>query len=141
MKKKVFGMTMVLGAALVAAAPLYALAGGSRVRMDVPFAFSAGGESLPAGEYTIQKGSATHYLIRDRDREVRATVFVMRGIGGADAATVTFRRYGHRSFLASVAAPGFGAAELRPSADERQLQAELAAEARYRIDVEATVEP
>lgn len=139
--KTMLGMTMVLGAVLVAASPLYALAGGSRLRVDVPFAFSAAGVSLPAGEYTLQKGGAQHYLLRDHDRQVRATLHVTRGSGGASGAHVTFRRYGHRSFLASVAAPGFGSGELHPGAEERQLAADLAEDARYRIDVDATVQP
>ncbi len=102
----VFLVAMVLGQVVTATAgTVY------RVSATVPFAFNAGGQLLPAGEYIFDMAALGAYAatgsaltIQTRDDSVFLYLNAIRGdvTNGSQACTVTFSRYGGRYFLSEV---------------------------------------
>jgi hypothetical protein len=80
----------------------------SLVNVNVPFAFSAGGKVLPAGQYTI--GEATNggfLLIRGNQPNTTALVLAVNaGQSTNDHAGVTFSRHGGNIVMSTVEIPG-----------------------------------
>jgi hypothetical protein len=98
---------------------------------QVPFAFNAGGKTLPAGEYTVtvsNPASDRNVLqVRRSDGSVSVMLQTTDVIGKSNAnAKLMFRRYGDQYFLSQawMATEKTGFATLKSDA-ERQLQNEL----------------
>lgn len=107
MKLRVLGIT---AAALLASA---ILAGPSRAQTprtlkgNIPFAFSVGEKTLPAGDYTVQRvqwGNEIAQMIRSADGSSAAMVGTMRADwkGEGTEARLIFHRYGNQYFLAQI---------------------------------------
>ena len=95
--------------------------------VDVPFAFSAAGQTLPAGHYIV--AAAGTDLIRIFNAHTRGlfvpTHSAMRS--NSDGSKLVFHRYGQRYFLSSVSITGNRfAKELFRSSAERELEAHRA---------------
>jgi hypothetical protein len=92
--------------------------------VDVPFAFSAAGQSLPAGHYVV---AAQDDLIRIFNTNTRGVYISTHSAvrSKSDGSKLVFHRYGDNYFLASVWVTGnnFGK-ELFRSHAERELQAQ-----------------
>lgn len=78
-----------------------------QLRVDIPFAFSVGNKSLPAGEYRIQvvNPSSDHSVLQIASLDGRTTMMVRTiDIEGSSPsrAKLTFRHYGDQYFLAQV---------------------------------------
>jgi hypothetical protein len=97
------------------------------VVVDVPFAFSVGGQTLPAGHYVV--AAAGTDLVRIFSRQTSG-LFVpthsgMRG--KSDGSKLVFHRYGDTYFLSSVWVTGnTSGKELFRSPAERELEAHRA---------------
>jgi hypothetical protein len=74
------------------------------VRVDIPFAFSAGGVHLPAGQYHISHpGDPYFVLIEKDDGRARALVYVHPAATASSESTkLVFNRYGDQYFLSQV---------------------------------------
>lgn len=76
-----------------------------RVTADIPFAFTAGTQSLPAGQY-IFVAASNSAIARLYDASGKTSVAVMTsldtGAGTAKDAVLKFNRYGNKSYLAGV---------------------------------------
>lgn len=114
------------------AAMASARAQSSTIRADIPFDFNIGGETLPAGTYTIGRlssGAAETLLIRNRAGEARAIQFtspVQARVAPAQAKLI-FHRYGSSYFLAEVWTDGEDTGRrLLKSRSERRFERELA---------------
>jgi hypothetical protein len=123
------GLLMLLAAFTVAHAQT-----ARRAVVEVPFDFYAGQRQMPAGRYTVRPVSqdgAKLLLIQSEDGRTAATVATNTDSGKApaDGASLTFRQYGDRYFLARVfitsAAPG---RELPTSKAEKKLRDEQRAQ-------------
>ena len=78
-----------------------------QLRVDIPFAFSVGNKSLPAGEYRIQvvNPSSDKSVLQIASLDGRTTMMVRTvDIEGSSTsrAKLTFRHYGDQYFLAQV---------------------------------------
>lgn len=72
-------------------------------RVDVPFAFMAGGAHLPAGSYIVSHVDPALVLIEKQDGKARALVHV--AIENSNSSTPTklvFNKYGDQYFMAQV---------------------------------------
>lgn len=83
----------------------------TRVTASIPFAFSAGKTTLPAGRYTITvlNPSSDRKILQIRSMNGRSSVIVMtRGIIGhaSDNAKLVFERYGDRYVFAQAQLAG-----------------------------------
>jgi hypothetical protein len=95
------------------------------VLANIPFQFTAGEMTLPAGEYRVQKvrDSSSALVIRSTDGKGAAMVITFAAAVNAPQAKskLVFRRYGNRYFLTQVWSAGSSQGrELRKSAKEKE---------------------
>ncbi|MGO9097366.1 MAG: hypothetical protein ACLQGV_19365 [Bryobacteraceae bacterium] len=78
-----------------------------RIAANIPFEFTVGATTIPAGDYTVSNGIGTNVLIiGTRDgRAVANAVTVRRQTGNGnypDTTKLMFRRYGNQYFLSEL---------------------------------------
>jgi hypothetical protein len=93
--------------------------------VNIPFSFTAGKMTLPAGEYQIQKPSdrSLALLIQRTDRKAAmfVTTFAVAANGPQTQSKVVFHRYGSRYFLSRIWVAGYSQGkELPKSAEEKE---------------------
>ena len=122
--KAFFRMTGMLALAFVAATQI--VRAQEPLIANIPFAFTAGNMTLPAGEYRVEKMplNSVMLLIRSTDGSVAKIV----PTNGAQAnglqaqSKLIFHRYGNRYFLSQVWVEGYAhGRELPESAKEKEL--------------------
>ena len=132
MKKQITSALLGIVAVLLLAGPTHAQSARG-VTVEVPFDFAAGGRQLPAGRYTVRRvqvDSESALLIKGERGGAAAVVLTNKGRGDARRASLTFRQYGDRYFLARVSMPGAASVrELPRSGGERKAERELIEEA------------
>ncbi len=92
-------MIVAVGAASVS------FAGQSPIRVKVPFAFEAGGTTLPAGEYQVAESSSDILRITNLDtkRQILLSNTSGTSVGKtAGRSRLVFTRYGERYFLHQI---------------------------------------
>src|SRR5581483_3229313 len=97
----------------------------SPLRANIPFDFTAGNKTLPAGAYTMDP-MTMQGVLRIRRQDCRAAAFVItygpEARRGQGQSKLVFRRYGDQYFLAEVwTANDSDGRELRQSRTEREL--------------------
>jgi hypothetical protein len=100
------------------------------VTAQVPFEFSIGGDSYPAGAYTLDGGARSPFLLllHGGKRDVSHLFVARRGddVSGAES-QLTFNRYGDHYFLAKVVIASEGISlTLEPSKAEREIRSRVA---------------
>jgi hypothetical protein len=120
----------VLGMMVFCLAAVAAADNALRIRADVPFAFYAGKELMPAGEYVFEIGSLTTseasgsaILIQNPSGSALTRLVSIPGRAGSDSKVrLHFNQYRDQYFLSSV--EGLGRlASVRKSKTERELVA------------------
>lgn len=102
----------------------------TNVVADIPFAFSVGHKTMPAGEYSVKTilSSNSGLLIQSADRKnlaIRLSVETDRRKGKTNARLI-FHRYGERYFLAEVwNGSDQTGRQLLKSQEERAMEREL----------------
>ena len=128
MKKHLVWLTLVLVAVFSSAAVSANAQSNYNVRADVPFDFTVGNKTLPAGKIIAhgQTSLASPLSITNLAMG-QVTLRVARKLPGADdshRAELVFRRYGDRYFLAQVWIEGYGGWEVLKSSSEKALERE-----------------
>jgi len=103
---KLLKITLLFGGLLALAMSLSAET--ALINVNVPFAFVAGGKTLPAGQYTIGEPSNGGILLIRGDQP-NATALVLAVNGGSSTnnhAGVTFSRHGSSVVLSTIDIPG-----------------------------------
>ncbi len=133
MTKRVHLILMMSVVAVTLVAPL--MAQSVRLTANIPFEFTIGNKTLPAGEYMIMNGSDPYMLIFQGMKEhVGALALTNREevISTEHPQTVTrleFNKYGDHYFLSRVDDGWVGSGfVLRPSRSERELVKTASAE-------------
>src|SRR5215510_3977200 len=101
--KTLWRMTGIL--ALVLLAATQTVRAQEPVLVKIPFAFTAGKMTLPAGEYRVQSAYASPALLIQRADRSAATFVMSIAVAANERQTQTkliFHRYGKRYFLAQV---------------------------------------
>jgi hypothetical protein len=99
---------------------------GMRVEVNIPFDFTLGNKTLPAGVYSIREYSQKSILIVSADGKTRVLAMTpgtarTEANGGAAQERVVFHQYGDQYFLAQVwMMRGSDGRELNRSSAERQ---------------------
>ena len=111
-------------AVMLAAGAVYGNSAGP-LTANIPFDFSAGNKTLPAGVYTVMP-LTTQNVLRIRHEDSRAAALVITNDApaqrGPDQTRLVFHRYGDQYFLAQVWTAGdVNGRELRKSRTEREL--------------------
>ncbi len=120
MRNQVVRVLSMLVLFLAVAAGAYAQ---DRVSAEVPFEFTVGGRTLPAGTYTIGRASASRpgMLLLHGEDGSRTVVYAPADFDGREAgAQLVFHRYGNHYFLRAVQT-GQGRYALGESKQEMQV--------------------
>jgi hypothetical protein len=104
--KKAMSIVISLGV-LMLGSVMTASAATALIRIDVPFAFNAGGVALPAGSYVVDmgvdRGVGSHVVLRVADGS--DAIFVPTTCSnwvGTGSFGVSFTRYGETYFLSKI---------------------------------------
>ena len=123
MKQTTRMIAIVLGTFLLAALPAKA-----EVRITIPFDFSVGQASLPAGTYKVARTGAAYTLLQLRHEEGKGDAFAATNSiqsnreAVSDQDKLVFHRYGSRYFLAQLWIHGSSVGfELPKAKAERQI--------------------
>jgi len=116
------------------------------VLANIPFAFTAGQMTLPAGEYRVQKltNDSSPLLIRSTDGDGASIVMTFAASANAPQAKskLVFHRYGNRYFLAQVWTAGSARGrELPKSAKEKEQALAAHNEAPEQVTIVARLTP
>ena len=122
MKKVLCRITGMLALAFVAA---YTVRAQEPLLVTIPFAFTAGRITLPAGEYRVQNtGEASAVLLIQRTDRSAATFVISNAVEAnrpQDRSKLIFRQYGKRYFLSQIWVEGHARGRaLSPSATEKE---------------------
>jgi len=103
----------------------------NKVVADIPFAFSVGYKTMPAGEYSVQTMSNAGAALLIRSADGKTSALRLSEAAGSKKNTsnarLVFHRYGERYFLAQVWAGADTAdRQLLESQEERAIESELA---------------
>ena len=128
MKKHLVWLTLVLVAVFSSAALSANAQSNYSVRADVPFDFTVGNKTLPAGKIIAhgQTSLASPLSVTNLDMG-QVTLRIARKVSGSDnseRAELVFTRYGDRYFLAQVWIQGYGGWEVIKSSSEKALERE-----------------
>ena len=95
---------------------------GEPIKVNIPFAFTVGNTTLPAGAYRVRNLTSEALLIQSEDSKQVTTFQTNHKQAGLKPglAKFSFHRYGDRYFLAQVWTPWEGY-EVRRSRAEREL--------------------
>jgi hypothetical protein len=106
MKSRTIQVTVLVVVVLSLAGPMQAQMAIKEplARVDVPFAFSAGGMHLPAGNYHISHPGHPYFvLIEKDDGRARALVYVHPSTVNSSGPTkLVFNKYGDQYFLSQI---------------------------------------
>jgi hypothetical protein len=130
MKKHVLWLTLILIAVVSSAAVSTKAQTNYGVRANVPFDFTVGNKTLPAGKIVARGGSLSHpgpLSISNVDKgghEFRVAR-QLPSDGPSDQAKLVFRKYGTQYFLAEVWIRGNSGWELAKSKSEKAIEREM----------------
>ncbi len=113
---------------------------------DIPFAFTAGNATLPAGEYRVQKldGNSAVLLIRCSDASAAAMVITNAAQAKElqSQSKLIFKRYDNRYFLSQVWTAGsIRGRQLPKSSQEKELAQSARLETKGEITLVARLSP
>lgn len=144
MKKRILAMASLLAVCSFAATQV-ARAQEPMV-VNIPFAFTAGDASLPAGEYRVEKidGSGAVMLLHCTDPT--ASAFVMtNGTQGREQqkkSKLVFNRYKNHYFLSQIWHAGYSnGKELRKTAREKEIAQTASLETQSQVVLVASASP
>lgn len=131
MNKALFRITMTGMLALALFAASQPARAQRRLVADIPFAFTAGNMTLPAGEYRVQKLTDDPATLLIQRTDGRAAMAVITYAASSDApqaqSKLVFHRYGDRYFLSQIWAAGKTVGrQLQKSRQEKEEQSLLA---------------
>lgn len=115
----------------------------NQMKADIPFRFTIGDQTLPAGEYTVryinQDSGKTALLFKSTDGRNARIVTMMTAERSApqEKASLIFNQYGDQYFLSEVWTVGdqYGLALPKSRAEKRQQRGEIAANNQKRVTV------
>ncbi len=136
MKKQMFKffamIILVITVAFISAlATASAQTPGHTLTVKVPFEFSVGGKTFPAGDYQVSRltsdGTTLRITNQESEQKVARQSRAIQSSQASEKSILVFRRYGNQYFLAQVWEVGEKTGrELMPSNREKSLENELA---------------
>jgi hypothetical protein len=114
--------------------------------VNIPFAFTAGEATLPAGEYRVQKmdGNSAVLLIRCTEPSESAMVVTNATGGGKqqEQSKLVFNRYQDHYFLSQVWNAGYSSGrQLRKTQREKEIALSAKVETHNQVILVASVSP
>jgi hypothetical protein len=144
MKRQAFSLISLLSLLLVAGS---AIAQSIHVRANVPFNFTVGNKTLPAGTYdvgTIENRDGKMLLLQARDYKLSMMVGsnAAEDLKPADKTKLVFNRYGNRYFLAQIWVEGETRGHQLPKTSrEKELAGDVAQDLTHRrVEIVASLQ-
>jgi hypothetical protein len=107
------------------------------VTADIPFDFTVGNKTLPAGKYAVNAATSDRQGLVIKSREGKSSAVVLTHEAADKSkkriARMVFHRYGQQYFLAEIWSGDSYGRQLMQSKKERNLRQELSAKASYEI--------
>lgn len=128
MNKHLLWLTLILVAVFSSTAVSTKAQTNYGVRANVPFEFTVGDKTLPAGKIAARGGTESQTLsISNLDKGQHESRIARRlpGAGHSDRGKLIFRRYGNQYFLAQVWIRGNSGWELPKSRSQKALEREM----------------
>ena len=125
--RQILRAVALLGVLMLAASAIFAQSGRTTV-VNIPFAFTVGDQTLPAGEYRIRpyrRDTDKVWLIQNQEQPIATFVMPvpMRSNTTREEGQLVFNRYGDQYFLSKVWTPGTNTGiELPVSRQERAVE-------------------
>ena len=144
MKKRVFVMATLLVLSIMVAAQV--VRAEESMFVNIPFAFTVGQVTLPAGEYRIQKSDANSGVLLinclDQSTPVMALTYAAQANAPQSHSKLVFHRYDHRYFLSQVWTAGsIRGRQLSKSPREKELAQVARLETQGEITLVARLAP
>ena len=115
-------LVMALAILVGVSASAQAASTGTWITVKVPFEFTVGQSTLPAGSYTVTQKDNNVVQIQGSEGNVLFLAWPTDRKGSAGRASVVFNRYGDRYFLAGLKSyDGAKVVKPAPTADEERL--------------------
>lgn len=105
MKRSVLNLMLALVCAAGLAAITTAAVADELMTAKIPFAFSIGKQTLPAGTYKVSRATSPGLVILRNENLTRTVAFIVHVDQGGlphKKATLAFHRYGDQYFLATI---------------------------------------
>jgi hypothetical protein len=144
MKKRILAMASLL--ALCSFAATQVARAQEAMVVNIPFAFTAGEATLPAGEYRVQKMDGTGAVLLVHCRDAKASAFVVTNAtpekGQQTRSKLVFNRYKDHYFLSQVWNAGYSSGrQLRQTQQEKEIALSAKSETSGRVVLVASVSP
>jgi hypothetical protein len=142
MKRQAFSLISLLSLLLMAGS---AIAQTIHVRANVPFNFSVGTKTLPAGAYEIKTISSDTTMLLVQARDGKSSMIVgsdaAEALKGAEKTKLVFNRYGSQYFLAEIWVGGATLGRQLPKTSrEKEVAKELAMDlTHHRVEIVASL--
>jgi hypothetical protein len=144
MKKRILAMTGLL--VLCSFAATQAARAQEQLSVNIPFAFTAGERTLPAGEYRVQKLDGSSAVLLIRCTEPRGAVMVVTGPTQSgklqERSKLVFNRYNDHYFLSQVWNAGYSSGrQLRKTQREKEIALSANLQTRDQVILAANISP
>jgi electron transfer flavoprotein alpha/beta subunit len=101
--KRIFAITLFAASSLAAAGNLSAQ--NHQMKANIPFAFTLGSKTLPAGRYTISSPLPDVVTVRNDQNRMTAASAVYGSDKQSANSVLVFHRYGNQYFLEEILGP------------------------------------
>ncbi|HZD76700.1 MAG TPA: hypothetical protein VE218_06825 [Acidobacteriaceae bacterium] len=101
--KRIFAIALFAASSLAAAGNLSAQ--DHQMKANIPFAFTMGSKTLPAGSYTISSLSSNAVTVRNNQNRMAAITTVYDSGKQSPNSVLVFHRYGDQYFLEAILSP------------------------------------
>ena len=101
--KRILAITLFAASSLAAAGNLSAQ--NHQMKANIPFAFTMGSKTLPAGSYTISSLSSNAVTVRNNQNRMAAITTVYDSGKQSPNSVLVFHRYGDQYFLEAILSP------------------------------------
>ena len=100
---RIFAIALFAASSLAAAGNLSAQ--NHQMKANIPFAFTMGSKTLPAGSYTISSLSSNAVTVRNNQNRMAAITTVYDSGKQSPNSVLVFHRYGDQNFLEAILSP------------------------------------
>ena len=124
--KRIFAIALFAASSLAAAGNLSAQ--NHQMKANIPFAFTMGSKTLPAGSYTISSLTPYTVTVRNNQNRMAAASAVYGNDKQSAKSVLVFNRYGDQYFLKEILSPNARNVSVPRCKREQSAQREIAAQ-------------
>jgi hypothetical protein len=138
--KRIPTIALLVAASVITAGS--AMAQNDAVKATVPFNFTASGNRLPAGTYTISTDTSSPHILRiaDREKGVSVVALALSDVGNPrNTNKLVFHRYGNQYFLSAIRCEASAMNIYLPPSKQEKMARTQAQESELRVNNDVLV--